>query len=61
MVYYPGPLHMQEAYRNLGYKENEFPVTTTLCKEVLSLPMHPDMEREQIDYIVLNILKYFDK
>jgi UDP-2-acetamido-2-deoxy-ribo-hexuluronate aminotransferase len=61
MVYYPGPLHMQEAYRSLGYKENEFPVTTALCKEVLSLPMHPDMEQEQIDYIILNILKFFVK
>lgn len=61
MVYYPGPLHMQEAYRYLGYRENEFPVTTALCKEVLSLPMHPDMEQEQIDYIILNILKFFGK
>ena len=61
MVYYPGPLHTQKAYNYLGYVENDFPVTTTLCKEVLSLPMHPDMEREQIDYITLNILEFFDK
>jgi UDP-2-acetamido-2-deoxy-ribo-hexuluronate aminotransferase len=61
MIYYPEPLHMQEAYRELGYKEDDFPVTTDLCKEVLSLPMHPDLEQEQIDYIVLNILKFFDK
>ena len=61
MVYYPGPLHMQDAYRYLGYKENDFPVTTTLCKEVLSLPMYPDMEQEQLDYIVLNITKFFNK
>jgi UDP-2-acetamido-2-deoxy-ribo-hexuluronate aminotransferase len=61
MVYYPGPLHVQEAYKYLGYKENDFPVTTLLCKEVLSLPMHPDMEQEQIDYITLNILNFFSK
>jgi UDP-2-acetamido-2-deoxy-ribo-hexuluronate aminotransferase len=61
MVYYPGPLHMQEAYRYLEYKEHEFPVTTTLCKEVLSLPMHPEIEQEQLDYIVLNLLKFFEK
>jgi UDP-2-acetamido-2-deoxy-ribo-hexuluronate aminotransferase len=60
MVYYPGPLHMQGAYRYLGYSANEFPVTTTLCNEVLSLPMHPDLEQEQIDYIILNVLKFFD-
>jgi dTDP-4-amino-4,6-dideoxygalactose transaminase len=59
MVYYPGPLHLQTAYRYLGYNENDLPVTTDLCKEVLSLPMHPDMEREQLDYITLNILEFF--
>ena len=61
MIYYPGPLHMQEAYRPLGFKENDFPVTTALCNEVLSLPMHPEMEQEQLDYIVMNILNFFDK
>jgi UDP-2-acetamido-2-deoxy-ribo-hexuluronate aminotransferase len=61
MIYYPGPLHMQEAYRPLGYKENDFPVTAALCKEVLSLPMHPEMDQEQLDYIVMNILNFFDK
>jgi UDP-2-acetamido-2-deoxy-ribo-hexuluronate aminotransferase len=61
MVYYPGPLHMQNAYGYLGYKETDFPVTTSLCREVLSLPMHPDMEKEQIDYIALNLLEFFNK
>jgi len=60
MVYYPGPLHMQEAYRNLGYSEKDFPVTQALCKEVLSLPMHPDMEQDQLGYIKSSILKFFD-
>jgi UDP-2-acetamido-2-deoxy-ribo-hexuluronate aminotransferase len=60
MVYYPGPLHMQKAYNHLGYKENDFPVTSALCKEVLSLPMHPDMEQEQLDYIILNVLNFFN-
>lgn len=61
MVYYPGPLHTQKAYGFLGYKEDDFPVTSMLCKEVLSLPIHPDMENEQLDYIILNILKFFNK
>ena len=61
MVYYPGPLHTQKAYGYLGYSEEDFPVTTTLCKEVLSLPMHPNMEREQIDYITLTLLEFFNK
>jgi len=61
MVYYPGPLHLQEAYRHLGYKETDFPVTNSLCKEVLSLPMHPDMEQDQLDYIILKVLEFFNK
>jgi UDP-2-acetamido-2-deoxy-ribo-hexuluronate aminotransferase len=61
MVYYPGPLHIQEAYKYLGYTDKDFPVTKALCKEVLSLPMHPDMEQEQLDYIILTILQFFDK
>ncbi len=61
MVYYPGPLHMQEAYRNLGYDETDFPVTSSLCREVLSLPMHPEMEQDQLDYIASGIIKFFDK
>jgi dTDP-4-amino-4,6-dideoxygalactose transaminase len=61
MVYYPAPLHVQKAYSYLGYNDNDFPVTTSLCKEVLSLPMHPDMEKDQLDYITTNILEFFDK
>lgn len=60
MVYYPGPLHFQDAYRYLGYAENDFPVTSTLCREVLSLPIHPDMEQEQLEYISSCILKFFE-
>jgi dTDP-4-amino-4,6-dideoxygalactose transaminase len=61
MVYYPGPLHMQNAYGYLGYSDSDFPVTTALCKEVLSLPMHSEMDKEQIDYITKSILEFFNK
>jgi UDP-2-acetamido-2-deoxy-ribo-hexuluronate aminotransferase len=60
MIYYPGPLHMQEAYANLGYRDNEFPVTTSLCSEVLSLPVHPYIDSEQLEHIVLSIKKFFE-
>lgn len=61
MVYYPGPLHLQDAYRSKVYGEDAFPVTAALCKEVLSLPMHPQMEEDQLDYIISNVLNFFDK
>jgi dTDP-4-amino-4,6-dideoxygalactose transaminase len=61
MIYYPGPLHTQEAYKYLGYGENDFPVTSNLCREVLSLPMFPELEPDQISYVVENILTFFGK
>lgn len=60
MIYYPGPLHMQKAYRDLGYSEDDFPVTSMLCREVLSLPMHPEMEAEQLEHITGKVLKFFE-
>ena len=59
MIYYPGPLHVQEAYKYLGYSEDAFPVTSALCREVLSLPIHPDMEEEQLEFIIQNVLDFF--
>ncbi len=61
MVYYPGPLHTQEAYKFLGYSENDFPVTGKLCNEVLSLPMHTEMEQDQLDHITESIIDFFEK
>jgi UDP-2-acetamido-2-deoxy-ribo-hexuluronate aminotransferase len=61
MVYYPGPIHLQKAYSSLGYTENDFPVTASLCNEVLSLPMHPEMDGEQIDHITSSVLEFFRK
>lgn len=51
MIYYPVPLHLQKAYVHLGYSESDFPVTSMLSGEVLSLPMHTEMDDEQLSYI----------
>jgi UDP-2-acetamido-2-deoxy-ribo-hexuluronate aminotransferase len=59
MIYYPGPLHMQEAYRYLAYTADDLPVTTSLCSEVLSLPIHPEMEEDQLDHIISAVLNFF--
>lgn len=61
MIYYPGPLHLQEAYRYLGYSNDDFPVTSVLCREVLSLPIHPDMQGDQMEYITEKVLDFFNK
>ena len=51
MIYYPVPLHRQKAYAHLGYGTDDFPVTGRLSGEVLSLPMHTELEDEQLEYI----------
>ena len=57
-VYYPIPLHHQKAYKSERYDEADFKVTNQLSKEVFSLPMHTEMEDDQIDYIVNTIKEY---
>ena len=57
-VYYPIPLHQQKAYISARYDEADFKVTNQLSKEVFSLPMHTEMEDDQIDYIVNTIKEY---
>src|SRR6266496_4232931 len=51
-VHYPIPIHLQEAWRNLGYSEGSFPIAENLAKEFLSLPMFPELAEEQIEYVV---------
>jgi dTDP-4-amino-4,6-dideoxygalactose transaminase len=58
MVYYPVPLHVQQAFRYLGYQEGDFPVSEKLCKTVLSLPMHTELCEEQLQYITDGIIEF---
>jgi UDP-2-acetamido-2-deoxy-ribo-hexuluronate aminotransferase len=58
MVYYPVPLHVQNAYKQLGYVEGDFPVTEQLCKTVLSLPMHTELDKEQLTFITNAVLEF---
>lgn len=58
MVYYPVPMHMQNAYSYLGYKERDFPVSENLSKTVLSLPMHTELDSAQLTYITSTINDY---
>jgi len=57
-VYYPVPLHAQKAYQDKRYKEEDFPVTNQLIKEVISLPMHTELDDEQIDYITKTVIDF---
>jgi dTDP-4-amino-4,6-dideoxygalactose transaminase len=57
-IYYPIPLHSQKAYADTRYKEEDFPVTNQLCKEVIALPMHTELDDEQIKFITDSVLEY---
>lgn len=59
MIYYPVPLHLQKAYRRDGFGEGSFPVTEQLSKEVLSLPIHTEMNEEQLHFITDTIKSFY--
>ncbi|MBO4250672.1 MAG: DegT/DnrJ/EryC1/StrS family aminotransferase [Paludibacteraceae bacterium] len=57
MIYYPVPLHQQKAYLDSRYKDGDFPVAERLAACVLSLPMHTELDEEQLRYITSNVLE----
>jgi len=59
-VYYPIPLHKQKAYLDSRYKEENFRVTNQLVQEVISLPMHTELDDEQIDFITKTVINFID-
>ena len=50
-IYYPVPLHNQNAYKSKRYIESDFSVTNQICSEVFSLPMHSELNEEQQNFI----------
>lgn len=58
MVYYPVPLHLQKAFEKYGGCQGDFPVSEYLSDHVLSLPMHTELEEDQLDYIVSSLFKF---
>jgi UDP-2-acetamido-2-deoxy-ribo-hexuluronate aminotransferase len=59
MVYYPAVIHLQEAYRFLGYRKGDFPVSEELSETVLSLPMHTELTEKQLEYITNGVKEFF--
>ena len=57
-IYYPVPLHLQKAYADKRFKEENFGITNQLINEVISLPMHSELSLDQIDYISGKINKF---
>jgi dTDP-4-amino-4,6-dideoxygalactose transaminase len=60
-VHYPVPIHLQPAFHHLGLRLGDFPISESYAKELVSLPMFPEMETEQIDLVVRAICTTFDR
>lgn len=60
-IYYPIPLHSQKAYLDPRYKEEQFPITNQLVQEVIALPMHTELDDEQIKFITDSVLEFLNK
>ena len=58
-IHYPIPVHLQEAYADLGYHKGDFPYAESLAGRMLSLPMFPEMSDEQIDHVVTKIREFY--
>jgi len=61
MIYYPMPLHTQKAYDADKYNDADFPVTNELCQTVVSLPMHTELDEEQLVYITSSLKEFLTK
>ncbi len=58
-IHYPVPVHLLKAYRELGYGRGDFPVTERYARQVISLPMYPEITPGQIEYVVDTIKGFF--
>ena len=61
MIYYPVPLHLQKAYKDERYKDGDFPIAEKLSDCVISLPMHSELNENQLKYITETFIKYLNK
>ena len=60
-IFYPKPLHLQDCFSKLGYKQGDLPIAEQLCQEVLSLPIYSELEPNQIEYVAKTVLKFYGK
>ena len=57
-IHYPIPIHLQQAYKDLGYKKGDFPITEQYADEILSLPMYPELSSDQVSYVCDTIKEF---
>lgn len=60
-IYYPEPLHTQKCFSYLGYKEGDFPVAEKAMKEILALPIYPEITEDEVDFVCDTIKKFYKR
>lgn len=60
LIHYPIPLHLQKAFSYLGYQKGDFPVAESLAGEILSLPLYPELPKDNITYVVDTIRTFYE-
>ena len=58
-IFYPKPLHLQDCFTDLGYKQGDLPIAEQLCQEVLSLPIYSELEQDQIEFVAKTVLQFY--
>ncbi|SLM18708.1 Pleiotropic regulatory protein [uncultured spirochete] len=58
-IYYPIPLHLQKCFAYLGYKEGDFPVAERVCRQILALPIFPELRDDEVDYVCDNVEDFY--
>ena len=61
MIYYPLPLHLQVCFKYLGYKKGDFPEAENVSDQVLSLPLYPELKKEEQDLIIKNVRNFYEQ
>ena len=61
IIYYPIPIHLQPAYKTLGYKEGSLPITEKVCSQVISLPIFPELKSIEQSYVIDKINEIFKR
>jgi len=60
-IYYPVPMHLQQCFKNLGYKQGYFPEAEKASKEIMALPIYPELKDEMKDFVVSNVIEFLSR